>query len=186
MDINKKVSKFNGTYLQIKRVLWSGCNEEKYFEDPLALYQDEEKERSPFLSCWSYLKEQAKWVANGAPKKKDKKKAAVKQEQKLPFLPAADISKEFDIDICGAIEKAEEAASPPVGQKKAKELKNVQTARALESRAETHKLQIKFKLISSMGDDPNAIEWKQLMAEEILTEKKKKMMAKRRASAESI
>ena len=159
-DINKKVTKFNGTYLQIKMVGRSGYNEEKYLEDALALYQDEENERFPFLSCWSYLKEQAKWVANGAPKKKEKKKAVVKQEQKLPLLPADEIGKVFDIEICGAEEGAEEVASRPVGQKKAKELKNVQlrqieadekTARALESRAETHKMQIEFKLMNSMA-----------------------------------
>ena len=63
-DINKMVTKFNGNYLQIKRVPRSGFNEEKYLEDALLLYQDEEKERFPFLLCWSYLKEQAKWVAN--------------------------------------------------------------------------------------------------------------------------
>ena len=51
-DVNKKVTKFNGTYIQIKRVPRSGYNEEKYLEDALALYQEEEKERFPFLSCW--------------------------------------------------------------------------------------------------------------------------------------
>ena len=83
-DINKKVTKFNGTYLQIKRVPWSGYNEEKYVEDALALFLEEEGESFSFLSCWQYLKEKPKWLGNRAPKKKEPKKAAVKQEQKLP------------------------------------------------------------------------------------------------------
>ena len=50
------------------------------------------------------------------------------------------------------------------------------TARALESRAETQKLQVEFKLMNSLGDCPAAKEWKELIAEEILMEKKKKMV----------
>ena len=190
-DINKKVTKFNGTYLQIKRVPRSGYNEEKYLEDTLALYLDEEKERFPFLSCWEYLKDQPKWLHNGAPKKKEAKKAAVKQEQNLPKLPEADKGKVFDVDGGGEEEQAGEVASRPIGQKKAKELKNValrqvevdeKTARALESRAETQKLQVELKLMKSLGDCAAAKEWKELMAEEILMEKKKIIMAKRRAA----
>ena len=54
------------------------------------------------------------------------------------------------------------------------------TARALESRAETKKLQVEFKLMNSLGDCPAAKEWKELIADEILMEKKKKMVAKKR------
>ena len=56
-DINKKVTKFNGTYLQLKKVQRSGYNEEKYVEDALALFLEEEGERFTFLSCWQYLKD---------------------------------------------------------------------------------------------------------------------------------
>ena len=189
-DINKKVTKFNGTYLQLKKVQRSGYNEEKYVEDALALFLEEEGERFTFLSCWQYLKDKPKWVGNGAPKKKEAKKAAVKQEQKLPLLPAADRSVVCEIDDCGVEEGAEEVASRPIGQKKAKELRNSslrqleideKTARAMESRAETHKLQVEFKLMNSLGDCPAAKEWKELMAEEILLEKKKKLAANKRA-----
>ena len=77
-DINKNSTKFNGIYVQIKRVPRSGYNEEKYIQDALALYNDEEKENFPFLACWHYLKDKPKWLVNGAPKKKEAKKAAVK------------------------------------------------------------------------------------------------------------
>jgi len=188
-DINKKTTKFNGIYTQITRVPRSGYNEEKYIQDALALYNDEEKESFPFLACWHYLKGKPKWLLNGAPKKKEAKKAAmVKKTDSLPSLPA--ISKELAVNIDdGVVDEAE--SSRPIGQKKAKEIKNValrqvevdeKTARALESRAETQKLQVELKLMKSLGDCPAAKEWKELMAEEILMEKKKKIMAKRRAA----
>ena len=151
-DINKKTTKFNGIYTQIKRVPRSGYNEERYVQDALALYSDEEKEMFAFLGCWHYLKDKPKWLVNGAPKKKEVKKAAVKVES-LPSLPA--ISKESIVSIDGDVDESE--SSRPVGQKKAKEIKNValrqveideKTARAMESCAETHKLQVHFKLMN--------------------------------------
>mmetsp|Transcript_8329 Transcript_8329/g.12114 ORF Transcript_8329/g.12114 Transcript_8329/m.12114 type:complete len:372 (+) Transcript_8329:91-1206(+) len=184
-DINKKSTKFNGIYTQIKRVPRSGYNDEKYIQDALALYNDEEKESFPFLACWHYLKEKPKWLLNGAPKKKEANEAAVKKTDSLPSLPA--ISKEVAVNIDGDVGEAE--SSRPSGQKKAKEIKNValrqvevdeKTARALESRAETQKLQVQFKLMNSLGDCPAAKEWKELIADEILMEKKKKMVAKKR------
>ena len=96
----------------------------------------------------------------------------------------------FDLDG-GGEEGPEEVASRPIGQKKAKELSNSslrqikideKTARALEFRAETHKLQVELKLIKALGDCLAAKEWKELMAEEILMEKKKKMAANKRAA----
>ena len=101
-DINKKSTKFNGIYVQIKRVPRSGYNEEKYIQDALALYNDEEKENFPFLACWHYLKEKSKWLLNGAPKKKEANKAAVKKTDSLPSLPA--ISKEVALTIDGDVD----------------------------------------------------------------------------------
>ena len=61
-DINKKATKFNGTYLQIKRVPRSGFNEDKYIEEALKLYKEEMSEDFPFLSIWHYLKDKPKWT----------------------------------------------------------------------------------------------------------------------------
>lgn len=49
-------------------------------EDALAHFQEEENERFTFLSCRQYLKDKPKWLANGVPKIKEAKKAAVKKE----------------------------------------------------------------------------------------------------------
>jgi len=65
------------------------------------------------------LKDKPKWVGNGAPKKM----AAVKQEQKLPLLPAANKGVVFDKNDGGGEEGAEEVASRSIGQK-TKELRN--------------------------------------------------------------
>ena len=114
-DINKKSTKFNGIYTQIKRVPRSGYNDEKYIQDALALYNDEEKESFPFLACWHYLKEKPKWLLNGAPKKKEANKAAVKKTDSLPSLPA--ISKEVALTIDGDVDEAE-SSRPSQGDQK--------------------------------------------------------------------
>jgi hypothetical protein len=155
-DINKKTTKFNGIYTQIRQVQRSGYNEERYVQDALALYSDEEKETFPFLGCWHYLKEKPKWLVNGAPKKKEKEvKKAVAKVESLPSLPEISIETNIDVDV------DETESSRPIGQKKAKEVKNAalrqieideKSARELESRAETQKLQVQFKLMNSLGD----------------------------------
>ena len=41
-------------------------------------------------------------------------------------------------------------------------------------------MHLKFKLMNSMGKSPAAREWKQLMVEEILLERRKKVAAKKK------
>jgi hypothetical protein len=48
------------------------------------------------------LKEKSKWLLNGAPKKKEANKAAVKKTDSLPSLPA--ISKEVALTIDGDVD----------------------------------------------------------------------------------
>ena len=103
-NINKKTTTFNGIYLQINRVPWSGYNEEKYIKDTLSLYHEEESEHFPLLSCWHYL---TKWQISGTAKKKETKKAAVKKKSKesLPSLPSTKTSKDEEINIEGDVEE---------------------------------------------------------------------------------
>jgi hypothetical protein len=76
----------------------------------------------------------------------------------------------------------------PMGQKAAKLHRSLsdkqasadeRTATALELRAESHKDYLHYKIMSKMGDSEIAQQWFQLMAEEVLMEKKQEIMKKR-------
>ena len=158
-DVNKKTSKFNGTYLQIKRVPRSGWNEDKYIEEALQLYKDEMLEDFTNMAVWNYLKDKPKWLLQAMKKKEVPKKEAPKKE-----AAAAEATTTTTIStsrttgaVVGLAEDDGVGSLRPIGQKKAKDQRNVplrqveiddRTSWALQSRAETHKLSMEFKLFS--------------------------------------
>ena len=189
-DINKKATKFNGTYLQLKRLNRSGFNEEKYLEEALKLYKEETSEDFPFLSIWHYLKDKPKWTVNKMKKKEAPKKG---NDEKKPVATATSSGSGDSGDIVDVspVDDDEDYAARPIGQKKAKQLRDAaqrqveadeKAAQAMQSRAETHKLQLEFKLFNSMGDTEEAREWKELVAQQFLFERKRAINERKRAA----
>jgi hypothetical protein len=185
-DINKRTSKFNGTVLQIKRVPRSGWNEDKYIEEALQLYKDEMSEDFTHMAVWNYLKDKPKWLVQAMKKKEVAKKEVIKKET----AAAESSSSTTVVDIVDVADDDGVGSLRPIGQKKAKEQRNValrqieideRTSRALQQRAETHKLNMEFKLFNSMGDSEEAKEWKNLVAQQVLLERKKTINEKKRA-----
>ena len=155
----------------------SGYNEEKYVEDALKLYMDEMSEDFPFLSIWNYLKDKPKWTVNMMKKKEVTKKAIVEKKPLAPATNNGNVCSEDVVDLVDCLVGGDEdCAARPIGQKKAKQLQDAaqrqinaeeKAAQAMQSRAETHKLQLEFKVFSSMGDAEEAKEQVGLLEESI-------------------
>lgn len=107
-----------------------------------------------------------------------------------------DVGNDIDEVIDVGNEVDEEVEAHPIRKTKATELNNAaqgqievgeKIAQALESLAETHEISLEFKIMSSrsMQGSAIALEWTQLMAEQILMSRKKKINErKREAEAE--
>jgi len=186
-------------YLQIKKVPRSDYNEAKYVQDTLAIYRDEMNERFPFLLCWNYLREKPEWQISGELKKKKEIKEALAKKKSIEATPVNDVDEVIDvggdvdegIDVGNDVE--EEVEAHPIGETKAMEFNNAaqgqievgeKIAQALESIAETHEISLEFKIMSSrsMQGSAIALEWTQLMAEQILLNRKKKLNERKRAA----
>ena len=108
--------------------------------------------------------------------------------EKKPLTPATtngNVCSEDVVDLVDCLVGGDEdCAARPIGQKKAKQLRDAaqrqidideKAAQAMQSRAETHKLQLEFKVFSSIGDAEEAKEW-------ILPDRKKVINNKKRAA----
>jgi hypothetical protein len=115
--------------------------------------------------------------------------------EKKPLAPATtngNVCSEDVVDLVDCLVGGDEdCAARPIGQKKAKQLRDAaqrqidideKAAQAMQSRAETHKLQLEFKVFSSMGDAEEAKEWKTLVAQQFLLDRKKVINNKKRAA----
>jgi hypothetical protein len=170
----------------------SGYNEENYVEETLKLYKDEMSEDFPFLSVWNYLKDKPKWTVNMMKKKEVTKKAIVEKKPLAPAMTNGNVCSEDVVNLVDCLVGGDEdCAARPIGQKKAKQLRDAaqrqfdideKAAQAMQSRAETHKLQLEFKVFSSMGDAEEAKEWKTLVAQQFLLDRKKVNNDKKRAA----
>ena len=115
-------------------------------------------------------------------KKEVPKKEVTKEETAAAEATTTISSSTTVVDIVDVADDDGVGSLRPIGQKKAKEQRNValrqieiddRTSWALQQRAETHKLNMEFKLFNSMGDSEEAKEWKSLVAQQVLLERKK-------------
>jgi len=176
---------------QIKRVQRSG-NEDKYIEETLKLYKDEMGEEFIFVSIWHFLKDKPEWKLQAMKKKEASKKEAPKKEAAAATTTTTATSTSPSTgDVVDVDADEEDCSLRPIGQKKAKELRNSaqrqleideKAAQAMQSGAETHKFNLEFELFSSMGDTDEAKEWRGLVAQQILLDRKKAINAKKRVA----
>ena len=198
-DINKKCTKFNGIISQTRLQFTSGFNEEKYAEVASKLYKKEmNNEDFPFLACWEYLKEKPKWTvasgsaANFLKEGKEPATKAIKRENSSKMKSVSNTLKIEQVD--DEIAEEEGTSTRPLGSKEAARRRaeaqrlaeaDDKAARAMEARAESHKMAVQFKIMTAANSDA-AKEWLRMMSENILEEAKREAEAKKRAADEQL
>jgi hypothetical protein len=189
-DINKKCTKFNGIMTQTRNVTRSGYTEDNYVEDALKVFKHEMGEEFNFLSCWQYLKEKPKWTINsGSIAAVVKKEQVIKKEkgESKPTLMNKNevlyLDDDEDVDEVGNTRPpgAKDAKNNRATAQRQIEIDD-KAARAMEARAETHKVSLHFKIMAAVSNTDAAKEWLAMMSQNILEEAKKEVEDKKRAA----
>lgn len=189
--LNHNCTKFNGIYMQLKRLQKSGFTEDDYVNEAKKLYQSEVHSVFNSIGCWMIIKDHPKWAIGVT---SIREIVNITDDTSLITEDAANSnsnsnppssSKSSTAKSTGLSGKVLGSGERPCGQKQAKaavkaevqiQSVNEMNAYSLKKRAEAHADAITFNVMGRLGsDNPIAKEWYQLKAMEALNELKAKL-----------